>query len=380
MRRETNHPPLVPGPPPDPNDEEPNDDPKEEADAAAAAAVAAAATAVRARQSTRHVYLDLECEADLRKQPKSEADRRLMGVYRGGTVHQNDRRHLLGGVANDAAMCMLYDNVVSWPHPLYDPLLKGLIGKWFVRGLTAEWVEVRERGRNSEQALIYTDCILRKESGITSAGAIKRRIERRLDQWDRGEIATLVQDIVTTVRQGHEERRTGDDDEITRRFDSMVASGKTRPSVRMATDHSRGGPLQPGDTDAKSGKKVLKVLRDKHPEMMVPDLADPEWLSFEGYDDLPDKMFIDCDEGIVQEVAGKLSGGAGPPPLDRMTLRKWLLNFGTASQQLQEEMAIWTELMRNELPPWAMIRTLMDARMIALDKKPGVRPVSIGEA
>ena len=161
----------------------------------------------------------------------------------------------------------------------------------------------------------------------------------------------------------------------------MVNSGKMRAAVRMATDREGGGPLQPRDIDAKTGKTVLEVLRDKHPEMMIPDVTAPGWLSFESYDDVPAEMMVDCDQEIVQGVTGKLRGGAGPSPVDGLTLGKWLLNYGTASQALREEMALWTEIFCNEALPWAMVRALLAARMVPLAKKPaGVRPVAIGEA
>ena len=284
--------------------------------------MAAAAAAARARQAARRTYTDPEAAVDLRGQAQTAADRMLMGVYGGDTVHQNDGRHLHDGVANDAETCWMYDQVVSHPHSLYSPPLKGPIGRRFIYGLRDEWKKCRERKTNSETPLIYTACILRKDRGVTGARAIKRRIERRLDQWERGEIASLVQDVVTTARQGQGGKTRGDDDEVARRFASMVNSGKMRAAVRMATDREGGGPLQPWDIDAKTGKTVLEVLRDKHPEMMIPDVTAPGWLSFESYDDVPAEMMVDCDQEIVQGVAGKLRGGAGPSPVDGLTLGK----------------------------------------------------------
>ena len=79
-------------------------------------------------------------------------------------------------------------------------------------------------------------------------------------------------------------------------------------------------------------------------------------------------------------MVGTFRGGAGPSLVDGLTLGTWLLNYGTASQALREEMALWTEIFCNEALPWAMVRALLAARMIPLAKKPvGVRPVAIGE-
>ena len=42
-------------------------------------------------------------------------------------------------------------------------------------------------------------------------------------------------------------------------------------------------------------------------------------------------------------------------------------------------MAAWKNWLTNESPPWAAYRTIMAARLVALDKFSGVRPVGIGE-
>jgi hypothetical protein len=97
----------------DSEDDDSDDEPEAEADVRAAAAAAA-----RARQAEQRVYTDPEAAEDLRGQPQTAADRKLMEVYGGDTVHQNDGRHLHGGVDNDEEMCWLYEQVVSHPHPL----------------------------------------------------------------------------------------------------------------------------------------------------------------------------------------------------------------------------------------------------------------------
>ena len=60
---------------------------------------------------------DPERDADLERQPPSEADRLLRSVYDGDTLHGNDGRQLHGGIADDERMCALYDKIVSHPIP-----------------------------------------------------------------------------------------------------------------------------------------------------------------------------------------------------------------------------------------------------------------------
>ena len=66
-----------------------------------------------------------------------------MGVYGGDTVQQNNGRHLHVSVANDKEMCWLYNQVVSYPHPLYNPRLNGPIGSRFIYGFRSKWKKAR---------------------------------------------------------------------------------------------------------------------------------------------------------------------------------------------------------------------------------------------
>ena len=75
----------------------------------------------------------------------------------------------------------------------------------------------------------------------------------------------------------------------------------------------------------------------------------------------------------------KLSSAAGALGAEAMELRNWLLCFGCASEELRVVVASLADWMANSSPPWAACRALMACRLIALDKRPGVRPVGIGE-
>jgi len=321
---------------------------------------------------------DPEGPVDLQGQTEHEADRRLIEVY-GDTVHRNDGRQLHGGIEDDEAMCMLYDKVVSYAHPLYSPP-KGKVGEEFIRLLAEELQKVRRRESNSERFLILAPVILRRETGIIGAKNIRTRIERRMKLWREGKIAELVVDTVATARRGCGGQRTDEDDDgIARRYYSMVQAGKLREAVRYLTNRKGGGVYSADDADSKTGRKVIDVLLEKHPAMMIPDLGDPDWKSFESYEECLDSVPVDVSQSIVEAVASKLHGGAGPSSVDALAFKKWLTFYGRASQVLREEVAAWAEWLANTSPPWAAYRGLMGCRLAALDKCPGVRPLGIGE-
>ena len=129
----------------------------------------------------------------------------------------------------------------------------------------------------------------------------------------------------------------------------------------------------------KTGRPVIDVLRDKHPDLMIPRIDEEDWAFFEEYEECLDSVPVDCTEEIVEGMASKMRGGAVLSGVDAIAMGNWLLRHGKSSQQLREELAEWTEWLCNGVPPFAAYRALMACRLVALDKVPGVRPVGIGE-
>ena len=118
-----------------------------------------------------------------------------------------------------------------------------------------------------------------------------------------------------------------DDHHIARRYYSLVINGRLKAAVRFATNRSGGGVLAPADIDVKSGKTVVEVLRGKHPKARRPEIEKEDWASFEDYPTPREGVPLDCDQSILQVVAGKLSGGAGPNSVDGIALKRYLLNY-----------------------------------------------------
>ncbi len=91
-----------------------------------------------------------------------------------------------------------------------------------------------------------------------------------------------------------------------RRYDSMVMGGKLRAAVWMITARDPGGLFKPHNRCSKTGHPVIDVLREKHPEAVVPRLED-----FDAYPDDEDSlesMPISCFKEQVAKAAARLSG------------------------------------------------------------------------
>ena len=105
----------------------------------------------------------------------------------------------------------------------------------------------------------------------------------------------------------------------------------------------------------------------------------PTCAAFEKYGEVPETVPLDFTEDDVTWVASKLSGAAGALGADAMELRSWLLCFGCVSEELRVVVVRMADWMANSSPPWAVYCVLMACCLVALDKRPGVRPVDIGE-
>ena len=100
---------------------------------------------------------------------------------------------------------------------------------------------------------------------------------------------------------------------------------------------------------------------------------------FEVYEDVPKRLLLDFTEDNTTWGASKLSGAAGALGVEEMELRNWLLCFRCASEELRVVVASLADWMANYSSPWDAYCALMDCRLVAVDKRPGVSPVDIGE-
>jgi hypothetical protein len=225
--------------------------------------------------------------------------------------------------------------------------------------------------------VVFISVILQKRKGVTRARDIKLRLEKRLEQWEKGSYRDLVNDVVSHANGGSTSRSTPTEESFARAYNAKILSGRIRQAVRAATNREGGGVLGPADLCTKTGRPVVDVLRSMHSPLHEP--SDVGSATFEKYSEIPDPPYIDVTQDMIQKVATRLSGAAGPSGIDAVDLQNWLLRYGKESKALCEELAVWGSWLANESPPWAAYRAMMACQLVALDKQPGVRPVGIGE-
>ena len=256
----------------------------------------------------------------------------------------------------------------------------GRVGRDFIKELVEEFRGVRSRRWNSEKVLCFIICVLTKSpcSNNKSASEIRQRISSRLAQWKNKEFDSLIDATEADIAQGLSGKGPpASQDAKARAFDAAVKAGYLAKATANLTRSSEGGVLALDDIDAKSGKTVLQVLRDKHPKLR--DVDCKEEGVFEFYPKCPKHTPLEIKDGQIEKVAQVMRGGGGPSGVNAVELQGWLLRHGHQSSQLRFEMAAWTEWLANTDVPWAAIRGIMACRSVPLDKCPGVRPVGIGE-
>ena len=97
------------------------------------------------------------------------------------------------------------------------------------------------------------------------------------------------------------------------------------------------------------------------------------------YGEVSETLPINFTEDDVTWVASKISCASYALGEEAIELYNWLLCFGCVSEELRIVVSILDDCMANSSPPWAAYFALMACCLLALDKRPGVCPVGLGE-
>jgi hypothetical protein len=157
-----------------------------------------------------------------------------------------------------------------------------------------------------------------------------------MDVWEASRYCALVKEVEECAMEdgfphAHTDRSL-ELESVGRRFNSMGHSGKLRAAVGAVTDRNPGGLYAPDDICTKTSRRVLDVLREKHPDAHI-----SEECAFDFYAnsaELLEMMPIACYEEQISTRATHLSGGAEPCGVDGITLKEWLLGREVSSERL----------------------------------------------
>ena len=160
-----------------------------------------------------------------------------------------------------------------------------------------------------------------------------------------------------------------------KRFANLVQRD-VKTATRVITTRDEDTVLKADDITDCKGKKitVLEQLKEKHPVASRVQRGTVDTTS--AYPAVEDIVITSVQ---IEKTARKLCGSAGPSGADSDHWKSVLLRFRSRSELLRDCIATLACKMSNEVLPWKKLRALMSCRLIALDKRPGIRPVGIGE-
>ena len=239
------------------------------------------------------------------------------------------------------------------------------------------------------------ECIALKASTVLTALALQKPyktskakihtycLERRLDSWSNGLIEELLAEGRTIQKRNFRglstptPRKSDSPSELARSFANSIFQGKCGAALRQLSDESSTGVL--GENDKlPSGESVSEALRSKHPQAqgLVQDaLSLPEELP-----PLPDPVIFECiDADLIRHAAKQTKGAAGPSGLDAHGWRRLCCTFKEASDELCHSLALLARRLCTQYVQPSTLAPFLACRLIALDKRPGVRPIGICE-
>ena len=112
--------------------------------------------------------------------------------------------------------------------------------------------------------------------------------------------------------------------------------------------------LGPDNLCTKIGLPIIDVLRDKHPDLQVPDLTltHPDNIAFNIYEEaMTCPIPLDAPAEVVKSIVTKLQWSNGPYSVDTVLLKNYLTLYKRSSAELRNK-ALW---LRHESPPRANI-------------------------
>jgi len=267
----------------------------------------------------------------------------------------------------------VYEKVVFWRKNLF-MLPTGRAGKKFIDEITRLlhcWVDKSALADVAFKAImIMPNLLLQKPSKTSKAKDHFNALEKRMELWESGDVLALYKES-ETIQKAFTKTSTSKKDinHISKKFANLMQKGNVNAAIKLLSNNMHNGILPLNEA-------TIELLRQKHPSkqeascsVLLPD--NPE--------DIHPIQFESIDGDIVRKAVTKTRGGSGPSGLDADGWRKILLsnNHGEAPKDLCTAIAkvckrLCTETCNSLMP-------FLACRLIPLDKKPGLRPIGVGE-
>ena len=264
-----------------------------------------------------------------------------------------------------------YLKIVTWKRNLFK-LPSGPSGKSYIaelQRLIDLWVNKTPLESVALLAQsVFGPIMLQKPSRTSKNRDHIKYLTERLNKWKNGQFDILVSECeAIQSRLIHSERKS---EHVEKVFVRLMLQGKVSAALRWITNNNSN--LLDIDSD------VIDKLKLKHPEAAS---IDPETLISGEIPTFEPVIFENIDGMAIAKAAKVTKGSSGPTGLDSDMWRRILCSksFNNYSANLCDSLAKMARRLCTEYVDPSSICTLLNCRLIPLDKNPGIRPIGIGE-
>ena len=288
----------------------------------------------------------------------------------------------LSGPAFSSSLDAIYTEVVHWRRNCFTVPF-GKVGKDFVRELSRLYSAFGSASTLEsvalKAALVLPILLLQKPSRASKTKHHITHLERRLRWWLKGDLDELAREGRAIQQRLPKNGSNKVNLNLARSFSNLMFMGKCKAALDLLSREEKGGilhlddPVNPNDLNSPT---VRESLIGKHP------VGQPAYISCIISDEPQDPhpvIFESLDHNAIRSAALRVNGAAGPSGLDSHEWRRLCTSHKGASRDLCTSLASVAIRISTTYVHPSSIAPLLACRLIALDKRPGVRPIGIGD-
>ena len=279
----------------------------------------------------------------------------------------------------------IYDEVVHWRKSFFK-IPCGSVGKELVNELSSYINKYVQSGGDDTDALFYFSILpvltLHRTGAKCTDKENSGHLQRRMRLWKSNDIQSLLEEGRSLQRstggRASGDRKRGQDD-AARRFADCMTAGRVNEALKSLQPESTAGTLRLEDVVTSSDGSqatVRQLLQEKHPAAQA---ASPEVLLQGARENVHPIRFDSLTSSPLRDTALHCEGSAGPSGLDSACWRRMCSSFNGASTNMCSALSGLAHLLASSNVAPSGLVPFLACRLVALDKKPGVRPIGVGE-
>lgn len=275
-----------------------------------------------------------------------------------------------------------YAEVVHWQRNCFTVPF-GRAGKSFVSELSRLYLAFGSASTLEivalKAAIVFPILLLQKPSRASKSKDHIICLERRMASWAIGDLVELVREGRVLQQRLPNRGVAKTNNNLPRDFANLMFKGKCKAALDLLSNEEKGGILHlndPIDPNSPNSPSVGDVLISKHPpgqpaysHCIIP--TDPQ--------ESHHVIFDSLDANTIRIAALKMKGAAGPSGVDAHKWRRLCTCFKDASRDLCASLASVARRLCSSYVNPSLVAPLLACRLIALDKRPGIRPIGIGD-